>query len=419
MKKIYIISLCAAALLAGGCSKENPFGGEYSGNEGKVLKSALDMSVVNDEIIHSTRAEARAEDFTVVFTKEGESAPAAKYKYADMPEVVVLPEGKYTCTATYGEDRIADWENPYFLGVSEPFDVVAYEITSYIEPIECTLQNVKVTVVFDPALQARMSEDAFVEVKVGDNDGLHYTSTDASAGKAGFFKHTAESTLVATFNGAIDGIQTVETKSFKDVKKGHHYKITFRIHDHNGDGTGDAEINGVKVDATVSTEDLVRNVDLPDEPMLDDSERPREDNPDTPPTPGDKGPKIEGSGNIRLGEVNVVHDGDVVELLITSEAEGGFTTFTCDIDSPTLTPEELENVYLSSHLDLVNPGSLEGPLQELGIPVNVGGQNSVTFKLTDFLGLLGALGLDYTHTFTLTVGDADGTNTKSLILNLK
>ena len=108
MKKSYIFSFLAAAALVTGCSKENPFGGENSG-EGQVLKSALAMELNTDENIRqkpATRADVSLDDFTVVFTKDG--VPVAKYKYSEMPEVVSLPAGDYTCSATYGENRIAE-----------------------------------------------------------------------------------------------------------------------------------------------------------------------------------------------------------------------------------------------------------------------------------------------------------------------
>ena len=49
MKKIYILPLLAAGMIATGCSKEDPFSGG-SENEGQVLKSALAVDIKADEI---------------------------------------------------------------------------------------------------------------------------------------------------------------------------------------------------------------------------------------------------------------------------------------------------------------------------------------------------------------------------------
>lgn len=425
MKKSYILTVMSAALMLAGCGKEMPFEPGESG-EGQILKSALAVDLKADETIRqsiSTRAgELNINEFTVVFTRDGQSQPYASYKYADMPDIVVLPIGDYTCTAYYGENRIAEWENPYFMGQSEKFSIAQNEITSYIDPIECRLENIKVTIELDPLLKSSMSADSYVEVKVGANSGLNFTTSEIGEGKAGYFMHTAETTLVATFYGDIDGNRTVESKSYKNVEKGNHYKITFKLHNGGqGSATGDID-SDIRVDASVSVTDVERDIQVEDD-VLDDSERPKEDPDDpTPPGPSDpKAPEIIGVAPINIDGVNVIKIGDSDAsciLNVKSTAEGGFTTFYCDIESPDLTPEELAGVGLSSHIDIVSPGDLEGALQGLGLPVNVGGQKEVEFNLTAFLPLLGVFG-EGQHSFVLTVGDANGTTVKTLILKFE
>lgn len=425
MKKSYIIPV-AAALFFAGCSKENPFTGE-TGGTGQFLKSALSMDVKADALEQvkapgmkdapATRAEANPDDFTVVFMKEGQSAPVAKYKYGEMPEVVTLTEGTYSVTATYGENRDADWDNPYFLGVSEKFDVVPYEITSYIEPIECRLENVMVSIKFDAALRTSMSSDSYVEVKVGDNAGLNFSQNDVDAERAAYFKHTSETTLVATFHGKVNGAEVVESKSFKDVEKGNHYRITFKLHrgssDSDGDITGD-----VAVDASVEVQDVERNIPLGEETLLEDTERPREDGDEPGPGPEEPtAPEMKIDAPLNLESLNLVKVGDTVRLVVTSSSAAGFTGFTCDIDSPSLTPEELQGAGLDSHLDLVNPGALDEALTGLGFTTNVGGMKTVEFNLTGFVPMLAAF-IDIEHDFILTVTDEYGTTVKTLRLKV-
>lgn len=399
-------SCLAVVALAGttSCSKENPFGA--SGGEGQFMKSALAVDLKVSDLQKekkNSRSGVGTDDFTILFFKEGSSTFFKKYKYSEMPDVVTLPEGRYTCKAEFGENRNAEWESPYYLGESEQFDVKAYEITSYLDPIECRLENIKVTVNFDASLRSKMSEDSYVEVKIGDNDGLRYGTAEADAAKAGHFKHAGEQTLVATFVGTVDGARTVETKSLKNVTKGNHYNITFKLHTHDSDPTGDADAD-VDVDATVTIVDVERNVEIGDEPLLDDDERPTED-PDKP--------EITAVAPV---DIDAVNDGNNLEeciLNIHSYAPGGITSFTCDIESPTLTPEELQSVGLDSHLDLVSPGDLEEALAGLGFPVNVGGQKDVQFVLTSFMPMLAALG-ECEHHFVLSVTDEYGTTVKVL-----
>ncbi len=102
---------------------------------------------------------------------------------------------------------------------------------------------------------------------------------------------------------------------------------------------------------------------------------------------------------------------------ITSEAPDGISAFTVDIKSDTLTPDVLEDVNLSDHLDLINPGDMAEDLQNLGFPVGneVKGAKSLTFDISGFGGLLGMLGAGE-HEFKLTITDANGTTVKTLRL---
>lgn len=426
MKKSYIISLCAAALLTTACSKEDPFGPESYG-EGQFLKSALAVDLNADGYEYrNTRAEADVDDFTVIFNREGSAQPVAKYRYGDMPEIVTLPAGTYTCTATYGENRVAEWESPFFLGTSEEFEVKAYEITSYVEPIVCNLENIKVTIGFDDSLRSHMSDDSYVEVKVGSSSVLNFGLAEADAEKAGYFMHSDETTLVAVFHGKVDGSEIIETKSMNDIRKGSHYKITFKLHN-GSDSDVSGSINGtLAVDASVEVIDVNRDIVIGEDDLLDDSERPSEgedNNPggENPGNPGDGGDDTKIAPTITAEapvDLEIVNDGNSLSscvLLIHSSAPGGITGMTCDIDSPKLTPEELGQLNLAQHIDLVNtPDSMQEGLRNLGFPVCVGGQKDVRFEISPlFIGMLGGLGAAEHH-FTITVTDANGTCTKVL-----
>lgn len=118
MNNKYILSLLAATLLATGCSKDNNFDPVMSEDEGQVLKSALDLSTTDDEIL-VTRAgnEIDLSNFKINFIKDGESVATDSFLYGEMPEVVTLKApATYRVTAELGQDLEAAWENPYFKG---------------------------------------------------------------------------------------------------------------------------------------------------------------------------------------------------------------------------------------------------------------------------------------------------------------
>lgn len=410
-----------------GCSKEKGFEGEMSDNEGQVLKTALDMSTTSDQIM-VTRAESGVDlsNFKINFIKKGETVAAKSYTYSEMPDVVTLKVGTYTATAELGQDLNAEWENPYFKGQSEEFDVEAYKITSFISPIECELMNIKATIAFDETLLAAMSPDSYVEVKVGDNPGLNFTSAEATSGKAGYFKHTNENTLVATFHGKVNGSDIVESKSYEGIAKGRWYKLTFKLHQNSGgDPTGGAS-GEIVVDASVTTEDVNADVTLEDDEPLDDSDRPNwggGDDPE-PPTPDNAPEIIAISQGMVFDTPWSVTAASECEFKIISHAEGGMQEFTCEIISQDLTPEELGSMNLPNVLDLVNEPAPDSKYPNywnvlgndpFNFPTNVGGQSEVIFKLSDFMGMMAVFG-NHQHTFRFHVKDANGEVNKDLIL---
>lgn len=410
-----------------GCSKEKGFDGEMSDDEGQVLKTALDMSTTSDQIM-VTRAEQGVDlsNFKINFIKKGESVAAKSFTYSEMPDVVTLKVGTYSATAELGQDLNAEWENPYFKGQSEEFDIEAYQITSFISPIECALMNIKATIAFDETLLAAMSPDSYVEVKVGDNPGLNFTTAEATAGKAGYFKHSNENTLVATFHGTVNGSEIVESKSYEGIDKGRWYKLTFKLHQNSGgDPTGGAS-GEIVVDASVTTEDVNADITLEDDEPLDDSDRPNwggGDDPE-PPTPDNAPEIIAISQGMVFDTPWSVTAASECEFKIISHAEGGMQEFTCEIISQDLTPEELGSMNLPNVLDLVNEPAPDSKYPNywnvlgndpFNFPTNVGGQSEVIFKLSDFMGMMAVFG-NHQHTFRFHVKDANGEVNKDLIL---
>lgn len=418
MKSIYsVFAVAAVTLLIGACSKEQPFHSQTVG-EGQVLKAALDVSASNDNIEISkspTRAGFDLDNFSIAFMRPGNSTPVKSFTYGEMPDVVNLVAGTYYVEASYGENKVAEWENPYFKGSSEQFEVKALEITSYIDPIECSLQNVKVSIDYDAALFSKMGSDAYVEVKVGDNDGLKFNKSEY---RAGYFRLTDETTLVATFHGNIDGSDIVENKTYSGVQKGCWYKLKFKLHGGNPSGTGDAS-GDILVDANVDVEDVNENITIADDDPLDDSERPS-DGDDVPDEPNQDPPLFTPlSPGLVFDTEWTVNADTQCEFKITSFAESGFQEMTCDIISEKLTPDELSNVGLASHLDLVDTDpDIATALANLGFPTYMAGRKEATFSITKFMPMMVILGPG-THEFKIYVKDSNGEATHSLILKFE
>ena len=433
MRKTYFYILSLLTLFLAGCAKENPFDVEPQVETGEIRKSAINIDLRDEERVQTKAGEDyNIDDFRITFTKTGSTSIVASYRYGDMPDVVTLEKGSYIATAEYGEDKEAEWNNPYYKGVSDSFTVVPGKITDTIGDIVCRLENVKVSILFAPVLTAQMSDDSYVAVSVCESGQeaqakyLRFTKSDEQRGISGYFRHLEGVSLVATFHGVVEGLQTNETKAYATVQKGYHYKITFKLHTQSGESDGD--LNGtLGVDASVTVSDVERNIVVEEDEILDDSERPREEdptppeNPDNPTPPATEGPKVTPQAPINFDVVNEVDPSSHVAIDITSET--GITEFIVEILS-----EDLNGLGVNS-LDLVNPSASSLPtdglefMRGLGIipedKTSLGGEKTVTFDVSGFMEMLCALGSGKEHTFKMTVGDASGTLVKELKLRSK
>ena len=433
MKKyIYLMLSLVMVSMLGACSKDNPFDIDSEKGTGKLLTASLKVRLATDgprNLLHRgvRFALPAVNDFTVEFIDTESGSVVREYNYAEMPEIVTLPVGHYTAKAYYGENPAAAFDAPYYCGESEEFEIELDKITDEVAPIECKISNVRVSIEFEPELRAAIDNNAVVTVKVGETGSLNFTVADVEAGRSGYFAYAEGShTLAATFVGKVQGYDTTETNTYDDVQPGNHYTIRFKLHDAASDGPGAVtgkEEGLVKIDAVVVKEDMSRDVDSGEQEIVDDM-RPQDnpkgpDTPDTPDTPDNPGK--DGSLTIttvppvsfdKVNEISeIVENGYDVKLTIKTDAAGGITKFTVKIQSNTLSEQVLTEVGLSSNLDLVNPGSAEEMLRGLPLPVKeqVLGQKEVVFDVTPFMEILQGVAQEPdTHSFTLTVEDADG-----------
>ena len=438
MKKIYLYIAIALMTLLGSCGKEAPFSDNGSADtkeKGQIRKSALGIEIRDEERIQTRAGESvNLDDFKISFTRKGASSPVVVYKYGEMPEIVTLDRGAYTVRAEYGEDNDGVWDAPYYAGESDEFNILAGKITDDIGDVVCRLQNVKVSIAFAPGLTEMMSDDSYVEVGVTNGATLKFTKQHELNGNSGYFRHVDGVSLVATFNGEVEGLKTVLTKSYATVQKGYHYKITFKLNSQSSDNTGGLG-GGLDVDATVTVTDVERNINVEEDEPLDDNERPKEgDDPEIPDNPDWNGPTVSAEAPLVIPGLDdakpengvlslscsqdIPVDNPEVNVVLKFASVKGFTEFYADIVSPNLTDEELQSVGLAAHLDLVNPGDLEEPLTNLGLPCNIGGEKNVKFDISKFMTLLAIFGPN-SHEFVIHAKDVNGETVVTLKLNFK
>lgn len=419
----YLFIGLGLSLAFSSCHNETP-SGNGEPKTGTVTLAGVEVSTAEDvtdteENLTGSKAVVDVSNYVVEFYKQGATTPVNSYVYMDMPGTVELPEGVYTVSVRSHDIQKAEWERPYFAGKSEEFKVEAEKLTE-VQPILCTFQSLKVSVVFGEKLLAAMDSDVKVTVVANDEGKLEYLPSD---GRAGYFATVdGSATLVATFTGTVKGRYENFFKTYTDVKAGQHRIIKYELGADLPTGfisDGGLSINvsyeDVAIDGTVisGSEDVLSGEDEPGTlPGVGGDDTPGSGDDDNPATQDE----ISFTGTIENGATYyntdfVDADGNVLkeaEVYITCAK--GCADISVNINSNTLTPDVLESVGLSADFSLVTSTKFFEALSGLGLPCGAaveGVTAPIKFNITQFMSLLGIYA-NGTSVFTLTVADGEG-----------
>lgn len=409
------------AMLAGLTACDGALEFPTEGGEGQLDLTSL--SITNDDAakIVKTEQASRADGdtdlsaYTVKIYKDGEESAYRTYTYAEMPEVISLPAGSYTAEAYSHEVKKAAWEEPYFYGKSEAFNIEAGKITNGVA-IECKFASIAVSIYFADDIKALMGNDVKVNVLVNDKGSLDYTATET---RTGHFEALPESnTMAVTFTGTVDGVYTTATKTFPDLAPQQHRKITFKTKNNPEIPEQSGSIDptqGIQVDFSVIDEDVDGNVTVVED-GLDASDRPgKEDpieNPDKPDEPVGE-VDIDFGGTLNDGATYTTKELSAYTVVIN--ATKGIKDLVVKISSTDgLTKDTLVGVGLTDEFSLVTSDQYAEALVGLGFPFgeDVKDKTELTIDITGFMALLEALGKN-TDVFTMTVTDSEN-SVKSL-----
>lgn len=415
----------ALALTFSSCAKEDPFAPSVQNEAmGTLSFKKLLVRVDNKE---TTVRGASLDDVNVSILKDG--TEVYSQRYAELPEVLSLEAGDYTVLASLGDNPDAGWDAPYYEGSGE-FTVKPHEITD-VEEIVCSLANIKVTIIYDKSLLDKITGDAAVQVVCGNIGSLSFATTESRSGNFRYVE--GSSTLVATFSGSVDGENETHNKQYNDVLPGKHYKITYSYHDEVPGFTGTLEPN-FRIDATVEVEDLTFTINAEEPPVIDDDSRPVEGEetvtppdpgpgiPDTPVTPpAAKAPEVtcENPAVVFGSPIQITAD-LTCKLHIKSEAAGGIKEFMVNISSTNeMFTAAIMDMFPGGVINVADPSdSVAAVLASLPLAhgAEVKGQQDVDFDISAFIPLLNNDLFSGTHTFRLTITDANGTTVKDLML---
>lgn len=360
MKKIYYLLFFSIISLFYSCSEENWDHEELIKSEGTLILKSFEISIdqsINptneiEDSIFSPNDTINFSNYIINIVDQQTSEIIKSWTYNDMPDEVILKDGKYLIEVKSHNAEPAQWDTPYYYGVQD-FSIIEDE-TTQVTQISCKLSNVIIYVNYNKDLYETLDNGSKVNVYISNESQLEYNIEETRGGY--FTLPYSNSSIVAELNAIINNDTIIAHKIIPNVEEGQIHTITF------------------------SYEDL-DNVDNPNAPTIT-------------------------SETLVIDGVNTITDSIIAKVDIN--APYGIKNFIVDIISEQLTKDILQEVGLDSSFDLANPGELAGPLTELGFPTGsaVVGQTYLAFNITDFMQLLALF--PGQHQFKLTIIDNKG-----------
>lgn len=170
-------------------------------------------------------------------------------------ESVLVKEGTYNLTATYGENPVIALDAPYYVGTLENQQVVTGQMTS--ASITCSVANALLSVNYNEESLKKAYEDYSVTVSVKDQSVELEAATDSSA----YFR--AGSSVKLVFHGHLAGtgkevsydIPEPEGSPFSNISAKTHVKITLGTDGKTSSGIG-ISVEKLEVSTVSVTETL-------------------------------------------------------------------------------------------------------------------------------------------------------------------
>lgn len=439
MKKISIIIFAAFAALVG-CNRQLI---EVS----QDVPVSFSMSADDDydrvdlnsdgKVIPASKAVAGVDvnDFTLDLVRNSDGLTKHFDRFGDMPQVINLPSGVYTLTASSPDVLPAAFDQPVF-GANQQLVVNVGEART--ETITCTLQNIMVTFSLSNAFVSELSSYT-ISVSNGDavQNTLYWTNltsatedryTTKNIAKAGYFA-VAPLNIRVDGKRATDGSEAYHEIRLLDVKARTHLMVNLDAKVTGSAGfqiTIDPGVNQRPEDVFVPGFDETPVPELPDPEDPVDPEEPGdggETGGETPDTPSAMTLKWVGNESFETAEIV---SGMAVDLQLT--VPEGIKEFLITVTSDTpmfmflvsnmtsspgdyATMDQIESVEIDLINDPVAVSAMAADGIELPTGENLLGKTYVDFPLSNLVPMIpemGGAGPDTYHTFNLKVEDSKG-----------
>lgn len=434
--KTDIISLAvvAAAAFAGLTSCSDTWTNDLAEEEKGTLNTASILASVNtyeaekEDAQGAKAPESRAvTDLSpfIVEVVKSDGSKVASWTYATMPPAPTFAVGTYTVRVKSHNPQPVEWDKPYYAG-EQQFQIKANDVTD-VDPIVCTLANVRVSIEVTEALKKASAGDVKITFTGEPGVDLEFAPDET---RSGYFAYTEGlSTMKVHFEGTVSGAREDFTHVLKDIQPGQHRLVKFALRinpNPPADETGNIEIpegEGVMVDCGVTTYEVDGTVSSKED-VIDDSGRPSQEEGGDDPKPDN--PDVDkditfSSSTLDLEGANMAEEFGEEEGLkpavVDIHSENGVTSLKVKIISDFLTEDMLSGIGLTSQFDLADPGEYAEGLAGLGFPSadEVNGAHDLQFNITKFIPLIFEEG---DHKFEITVTDAKGL-VKTMVLLIR
>lgn len=433
--KTDIISLAvvAAAAFAGLTSCSDTWTNDLAEEEKGTLNTASILASVNtyeaekEDAQGAKAPESRAvTDLSpfIVEVVKSDGSKVASWTYATMPPAPTFAVGTYTVRVKSHNPQPVEWEKPYYAG-EQQFQIKANDVTD-VDPIVCTLANVRVSIEVTEALKKASAGDVKITFTGEPGVDLEFAPDET---RSGYFAYTEGlSTMKVHFEGTVSGAREDFTHVLKDIQPGQHRLVKFALRinpNPPADETGNIEIpegEGVMVDCGVTTYEVDGTVSSKED-VIDDSGRPGQEEGGDDPKPDDPDDKAItfSSSTLDLEGANMAEkfgeEEGLKPAVVDIHSENGVKSLKVKIISDFLTEDMLSGIGLTSQFDLADPGEYAEGLAGLGFPSadEVNGAHDLQFNITKFIPLIFEEG---DHKFEITVTDSKGL-VKTMVLLIR
>lgn len=197
-------------------------------------KTGLLVTLTDDENkAYSRTAPSDLEDpVTEMFQLKVVYSSTDKLAYkGSCKESVLLLEGLYDLTATYGDNPVIALDAPYYTGSLLEQEVIKGQMTPVSIP--CSVANSLLSVIYNKESLNKMYESYYVTVSVGSES----VDLDADSGKSAYFR--AGSSVKLVFHGRLSGTgkeviyDIPEQEQFTNIPVKTHVKVTLGLDESN------------------------------------------------------------------------------------------------------------------------------------------------------------------------------------------